>query len=192
MNMDETIHIAVTRRVRREHAKAFERMLADFASRTLNDPNSRGVHLLFPPPCSDSNEYGILRSFANAAARDAFYESAVYKDWVASIDYMLEGEPTFRQLDGLEAWFREPHSSMPPRWKMALLTWLGVWPVSMLVPAAVIPFLSPHIPGVLRSGLIAAGIVVALTWAVMPLLVKLMRSWLHPAVAPPTTIHRAR
>src|SRR4030095_14675521 len=63
-DMDETVHIAITRRVRKEHAKEFERLLADFAGRTLNDPNSRGVQLLFPPPGSDSNEYGILRSFA--------------------------------------------------------------------------------------------------------------------------------
>lgn len=183
--MDETIHIAVTRRVRKEHAKEFERMLADFASRTLNEPNSRGVHLLFPPPGSDSNEYGILRSFANAAARDAFYQSAVYNDWVASIEHMLEGEPICRQLDGLEAWFREPHGKMPPRWKMAVLTWIAVWPVSMLVPKLVIPLLPSVLPTFLRSGLVAAGIVVTLTWGAMPLLVKAAHRWLHPSAPKP-------
>ena len=66
--MEETIHIAVTRQVRKEHAPEFERLLADFAGQSLHVPGSRGVHLLFPPPGSDSTEYGILRSFASAGA----------------------------------------------------------------------------------------------------------------------------
>ena len=182
--MDETIHIAITRRVRKEHAREFERMLADFASRSLADPASRGVHLLYPPPGSDSGEYGILRSFATAADRDAFYESAFYKEWLARIESMIESEPIFRQLNGLEAWFRESHGAMPPRWKMALLTWVAVWPVSMAVPAALAPFYSPGVPGAIRAGIGAAGIVLVLTWAAMPLLVKISRPWLHRSPTP--------
>jgi antibiotic biosynthesis monooxygenase (ABM) superfamily enzyme len=184
--MDDTVHIAITRRVRKEHTREFERMLGDFASRSLTDPTARGVHLLYPPPSSDSCEYGILRSFASAADRDAFYASDFYREWIASIDHMLEGEPTFRRLDGLEAWFREPHGKMPPRWKMALLTWLAVWPVSMLVPAVLVPLLGNVLPAILRVGVIAAGIVCVLTWLAMPLLVKLARPWLHPSSAPIT------
>jgi antibiotic biosynthesis monooxygenase (ABM) superfamily enzyme len=51
---------------------------------------------------------------------------------------------------------------MPPRLKMALLTWIAVWPVSMLVPAILMPLLGPNSPQVLTAGLIAAGIVVIL------------------------------
>jgi uncharacterized protein len=69
---------------------------------------------------------------------------------------------------------------MPPRWKMALLTWIAVWPVSMLVPAILMPLLGPNFPQVLTAGLIAAGIVVILTWVAMPLLVKVAHRWLHP------------
>lgn len=177
--MDDTIHIAITRRVRKEHAKEFERRLADFASRSLTDPASRGVHLLHPPAGAEVCEYGILRSFASEADRDAFYASPFYRDWTASIDHMLEGEPTFRRLDGLEAWFREPHAAMPPRWKMALLTWIAVWPVSMLVPTLLVPLLGTSLPTFLRSGVIAGGIVVVLTWVAMPPLVKLAHGWLH-------------
>lgn len=177
--MDDTIHIAITRRVRKEHTREFERMLAEFASHSLTEPGSRGVHLLYPPPGSDSIEYGILRSFASAADRDAFYASAFYKDWIAQIEPMIEGGPVFRQLDGLEAWFREPHAAMPPRWKMALLTWIAVWPVSMAVPAALAPIYGSNVPGAIRAGVGAVGIVLVLTWVAMPLLVKVARPWLH-------------
>jgi antibiotic biosynthesis monooxygenase (ABM) superfamily enzyme len=93
---------------------------------------------------------------------------------------MVEGEPTYRQLDGLEAWFRDSHGAMPPCWKMALLTWLAVWPVSMLVPALLLPILGPNFPQMLAAGIIAAGIVVILTWVAMPLLVSIARRWLYP------------
>ncbi|HEY5704611.1 MAG TPA: antibiotic biosynthesis monooxygenase [Terrimicrobiaceae bacterium] len=178
--MDEPIHIAITRRVRKSHVAEFERALAEFASRSLAEPGARGVHCLHPPPGSASTEYGILRSFATNADRDAFYDSPLYKNWLEQIEPMVEGEPAYRQLDGLEAWFRDPHSPMPPRWKMALLTWIAVWPVSMLVRAILAPLLGPNFPQVLGAGVTAAGIVVVLTWVAMPLLVKAAHVWLHP------------
>jgi hypothetical protein len=74
-------------------------------------------------------EYGIMRSFASTADRDAFYQTPLYRERLTRIEPMVEGEATYRQLEGLEAWFRSPHAPMPPRWKMALLTWIAVWPV---------------------------------------------------------------
>ncbi|HEY5754005.1 MAG TPA: antibiotic biosynthesis monooxygenase [Chthoniobacterales bacterium] len=182
--MSEPIHIAITRRVRKAHVAEFERALADFASRSLAEPGARGVHCLYPPPGSASTEYGILRTFASTVDRDAFYESALYKDWLARIEPMVEGEASYRQLTGLEAWFRDPHGRVPPRWKMALLTWMAVWPVSMLVPAILVPLLGPNVPKVLTSGVVSAGIVIILTWVAMPLLVKLAHPWLHPSTQP--------
>jgi uncharacterized protein len=138
-----------------------------------------GVHCLHPPPGSGSAEYGIRRSFASAADRDALYQTPLYQEWLDRIEPMVEGEPFYRQLDGLEAWFRDPLGRMPPRWKMGLLTWIAVWPVSMLVPAILVPLLGPDSPKVLTAALISAGIVVILTWVAMPLLVKVAHSWLH-------------
>ncbi len=179
--MSDPIHLAITRRVRKEHAREFEAALADFASRSLAGPGARGVQLLYPPPGSDTCEYGLLRSFASAADRDSFYHSALYKEWLARIEPLIEGPPTYRELSGLEAWFREPHAAMPPRWKMALLTWIVVWPVSMAVPAMLAPVLGPGVPPVIRAGFVAAGIVTVLTWAAMPILVNATRRWLNPA-----------
>ena len=133
---------------------------------------------MHPPPGSGSTEYGILRSFASTADRDAFYQTPLYRQWLDRIEPMVEGEPIYRQLDGLEAWFRDPHGPMPPRWKMAVLTWIAVWPVSMLVPR--LCSARSILPNVLSAGLISAGIVVILTWVAMPLLVKVAHPWLHP------------
>lgn len=179
--MDGPVHIAITRRVRAERAGEFEAALRNFVARSMAAPGTSGVHMLFPPP--GSTEYGVLRSFASAGQRDAFYQSAVYEHWLEEIAPLVEGKPEFRELSGLEAWFRDPHASPPPRWKMALLTWLAVWPVSMLVPAVLVPLLVGRLHSALVSGLVAAGIVFVLTWVAMPLLVKVTHGWLHPTTS---------
>jgi hypothetical protein len=65
------------------------------------------VQCLYPPPGSASMDYGILRSFAGASERDAFYGSPLFNDWLAEIEPMVEGRSSRRHLSGLEAWFRD-------------------------------------------------------------------------------------
>jgi uncharacterized protein len=178
--MDEPIHIAITVRVRKTQVAEFERALTDFVSRSLAEPGARGVQCLYPPPGSASSEYGLIRSFASAADRDAFYKSALFKDWLAHIEPMVEGSSTRRELSGLEAWFRDGDGPMPPRWKMALLTWPAVWLASTLMRTIVAPALGPNVPQVVEAGFITAGVVVMLTWVVMPFLVRIARPWLRP------------
>lgn len=178
--VDEPIHLAITLRVRKTHLADFELALRDFARRSLAEPGTRGVQCLYPPPGSDSTEYGIMRSFASAADRDAFYRTPLFKDWLARVEPMIEWESPRRQLNGLEAWFRNQTEPMPPRWKMALLTWIAAWPVSMFVSAVVALTLGRNIPQVLQGALVAAGLVIALTWVAMPFLVKIAHPWLHP------------
>ena len=81
-DMDDPIHIAITVRVRKPQVAEFERALTDYARQSLAEPGARGVYRLYPPPDSASTEYGIMRSFASAADRDAFYETALFKDWL--------------------------------------------------------------------------------------------------------------
>lgn len=133
--------------------------------------------MLVPPPGSSSPEYGILRTFASARERDDFYASPMFKAWEEKVKPLTEGEPEHRQLNGLEAWFRSPQNP-PPRWKMALLTWVAVWPVSMAVPAALYPLLGQRVSNALFAGAVAGGIVLVLTWVAMPILVTLAKGWL--------------
>ena len=178
--MDEPIHIAIMLRVRKSRVVEFQRALADFAHRSLAEPGARGVQTLYPPPGSASTDYGILRSFASASEREAFYGSPLFKTWLAEIEPMVEGKSSPRQLSGLEAWFRDGQEPMPPRWKMALLTWPAVWLVSTIVRTVLAPALGPVLPGVLESGVVTASVVSILTWIAMPLVVKVARPWLYP------------
>ncbi len=170
------VHAAITRKVKPGSERAYEESLREFFQESLDCAGVLGVHLLSPPPGSSSREYGVLRTFTSAQERDEFYRSELFKKWERRVAQLTEGERTYRELHGLEAWFRT-HDS-PPQWKMALLTWLGVWPTSALVAGLIGPPLAGA-PAILSSALINAGIVVCLTWIVMPALVKVFRFWLQ-------------
>jgi uncharacterized protein len=177
------IHIAITRRVRPGCEAEFKEALREFFQTSFAHGGVLGATMLAPLPGSEERDYGILRSFRSEQERDAFYASPMFKAWDERARTLTEGEPVYRPLNGLEAWFRAP-GGPPPRWKMALLTWLAVWPVSMLVPAVLAPLIGQSVPHFIFAGAVAGGIVAILTWAAMPLLVKVARPWLHQPSSP--------
>ena len=132
--------------------------------------------MLTPPPGSDSREYGILRTFANEQERDTFYQLPMFKAWDERARTLTEGEPVYRQLHGLEAWFRSPHNP-PPRWKMAAATFLGVFPLAMVLNLTLGPLIGSW-PFVIRNAIFNACVVALLTWVVMPFITNVLHSWL--------------
>jgi uncharacterized protein len=176
------IHMAITRRVRPGCEAEFQNALREFLQTSFAHGGVQGASMLTPPPGSDSREFGILRTFADEQERDTFYKSEMFKTWEERARTLTEGEPVYRQLHGLEAWFRSPQRP-PPRWKMAVATLLGVYPVSLLIGVVLSPTLK-QLPLVLNLFVVSAIIVGLLTWVVMPLVTRLLHGWLNP---PPQT-----
>jgi antibiotic biosynthesis monooxygenase (ABM) superfamily enzyme len=172
------IHIAITRTVRAGCEAEFQAALREFFQTSFAHGGVLGASLLTPLPGSDSREYGILRTFASEAERAAFYASPVFKAWEERARTLTEGEPEYRELHGLEAWFRSSNNP-PPRWKMAVATLLGVYPTSLFLSLALGELVHAW-PLLVRSLVIAASMVALLTWVVMPNVTKLLHKWLHP------------
>lgn len=173
----ETVHIAVTRQVKPDCAAAFEKALRKFARESLHEPGTMGVHLIAPIPGTDGCEYGVLRSFESEAASRRFYESDLFRNWQEQSAPMVVGEPVRRRLHGLEAFFRK-RGQPPPRWKMAVVTWLGVFP-AVLLWSSILPRTLGGLPHVAVVAITNVLVVVTLAWGVMPLLTRLFARWLH-------------
>lgn len=173
-----SIHVAITRRVRPGCEAEFQEALREFLQTSFSQETVLGASMLTPSPGSGSRDYGILRTFASEADCDAFYQSSLFKAWEERARTLTEGEAVYRQLHGLEAWFRSPQEP-PPRWKMAVATLAGVYPTSVLIGLLVGPLTRGlHF---LAGSLVFAGLMVALlTWFVMPLVTRLLHHWLHP------------
>lgn len=172
------IHIAITRQVLPGCEAEFQAALGEFFQTSFAQGGVLGAGMLTPPPGSASREFGILRTFASETERDAFYASPLFKAWEERAKALTEGEPEYRQLHGLEAWFRSPHHP-PPRWKMALVTLLGVYPLSLLIGFMFSSTLE-QLPLALNLLVVSVIIVSMLTWVVMPFVTWLLHGWLNP------------
>jgi uncharacterized protein len=175
--MNEPIHVAITRRVKPGREAEFQTALQEFFKSSFANLGVQGASMLVPPPGLSSPEFGILRTFANAQERDTFYASPMFKTWEDQIKPLTEGEPLHRQLNGLEAWFRSPQNP-PPRWKMAIATYLGVVPVIMGLSLTLGPLIRSW-NFVLNNIVFNAWVVALLTWVVMPLITRILHRWLH-------------
>jgi antibiotic biosynthesis monooxygenase (ABM) superfamily enzyme len=177
-NASQPIHVAITRRIKPGCEQEFQTALKEFFASSLAQTGVQGAAMLVPPPGSSSAEYGIIRSFASAGERDAFYTSSLYMEWKKRIAPLSEGEPKIRDLQGLEAFFRTSGSNMPPRWKMAIATYLGVLPVVMALALTLGPLIHSW-SFVMNNIVFNACVVVLLTWVVMPLITRALRGWLE-------------
>lgn len=177
--MEPSIHVAITRKVKPGFEADFETALLKFFAQSLQHKGALGAQLIRPIPGSADRTYGIIRSFAGIDDRDAFYQSDAFREWEAAVQTFAEPDYSMRELHGLEAFFADPGAiKHPPRWKMAMVTWLGVWPTVFVISQLVGPHLAPLQP-LGASAIITMLVVVILTWAVMPALTKLLRPWLR-------------
>ena len=169
------VHIAITRRVRPGRETEFQEALHQFFKESFERSAVLGASMIVPAPGSGAREFGILRTFRDEAERDAFYASALYHSWEERARPLTEGEPEHRVLHGLEAWFRSPGA--PPLWKMAVVTFAGVYPLTSLLPHYFGKLLGSWHPLVVNA-VVTALIVALLSWVLMPVLTRLFHRWL--------------
>ncbi|TDE14875.1 antibiotic biosynthesis monooxygenase [Dyadobacter psychrotolerans] len=168
------IHVAITRKVLPGKEEEFKAALRDFLGESFLHGGVQGAAMITALPGADNREIGILRTFADQAERDAFYNSKLFKDWEKYASKLTE-QPVYRELNGLEAWFRSPEP--PPRWKMAVATLCGVFPTSLFL-SLTLGALIKDFPVMIRVLLIAACMVGLLTWVIMPVVIKFLKPWL--------------
>ena len=158
-----------------ERRRNLKQLFVAFLEESFIHGGVQGAGMITSLPGTNGSEIGILRTFADEAERDAFYESKLFKDWEAYASAITE-DPVYRQLTGLEAWFRSPKS--PSRYKMAFLTLCGVYPSSLILSLTIGPVIK-NLPLVARAFITSLCMVTLLTWVVMPLIIKISKRWLR-------------
>jgi antibiotic biosynthesis monooxygenase (ABM) superfamily enzyme len=169
------IHVAITRKVKPGKEQEFKDALRQFMGESFSYSGVHGASMISGPEGEGDREIGILRTFKNKAERDAFYNSEQFKKWEEYASTLTD-EPVYRELSGLEAWFRSART--PPRWKMALVTLCGVFPTSIFLNLTLGPLVKSF-PLVIRLFIVAVCMVVILTWVVMPKLTLWLKKWLR-------------
>lgn len=180
--MNEPIQVAIVRTVKAGCERDFEQALHEFVGRSLALPGQLGVHIIRPAPGSDSRQYGIIRRFSDREAVAAFRASTEYVAWNEFATDLTEGPARTEELHGLESWFTFPDQPLRPlpQWKMAIVTYLGVVPVTLFL-ALTLGRLLRDWNFVLNNLVFNIFVVALLTWVVMPLFTRALHGWLQAA-----------
>ena len=179
-SFDPGVTVHVVRRVAPENRDAFEEELAGVTAISRKIPGHLGVEIY--RPTGDSHAYNIVFRFDRQQNLDQ-WNALVERDNVLDcLNHLTEGPAQLTVMTGLEHWFTLPENPgrpHPPAWKMALLTWIGLWPLVVLLLWALGPIMA-YMPWPLDTGFNTFVAVIFMTWLVMPRVTRLFQRWLWP------------
>jgi hypothetical protein len=171
----------VTRRVKPGHEAFYEQFLEGIISAASRFPGHLGVEV-FRPESATAGEYRIVYRFDNAEHLRQWLDSDKHAAWLERAEPHVIGPMRTSFVTGLESWFTlpgRPGTPPPPPYKMALLTWITIFPLITGIVVATGPLLE-DLPLALRLGITTAIAVPLMTWVVMPRTTRLLRAWLYP------------
>jgi hypothetical protein len=172
---------AVTRRIKPGHEAAYEAFLAGISGAASAFPGYLGVEV-FRPANGQGGEYRIVYRFDSVAHLRAWLDSAEHAAWLERAEPHVAGPMRTQVLTGLESWFTlptQPGAPPPPRYKMAIVTWITIFPLITGVVVATAPLLG-SLPLVVRLAVTTGVTVPLMTWVVMPRVTRLLGRWLYP------------
>ena len=143
-------------------------------------------------PVVGSTEWHMLYRFADAAALHAWEESPQRQWWLSSAQGMVEHTRVERRT-GIEGWFDRPQEQEvddltgppgpPPRWKQAVIIWLGFFPVSLLAAVTLGHLLAgQHV--VVRTLVTTLCLTPLMTYLVLPQVTRALQWWLQGGPPP--------
>ncbi|MCM2389760.1 antibiotic biosynthesis monooxygenase [Streptomyces albipurpureus] len=174
------VSLLIARQVDPGHEAAFEEWANGLFSVAARFPGHLG-HGLFRP-ASPGEPWFLVHRFRDNDAYEHWHASGERTTWFARADGHHR-EIDRRWLTGLEGWFPVPGADTrqaPSQGKMTLTAFLGIFPVSLLAGTVLQPAMA-GLPLVVRTGIIAALFSTLMSYAVMPVLTRLLRRWLFPS-----------
>ena len=181
------VMLLVSRRPKPGNEAQFEWLMTEFIAQAEAFPGCLGAQLVHPGDevAVEDTLYHALLAFEDAGSLEAWQTSAERAAGLASIAPYIEGVAVERGISGLAHWF-QPRSGaqpgQPPRWKIAVVTWLGIFPTVYFLFLLLGDVLAPWTL-MARIFLLTLLVVAIMTWGVAPRLTRLLRPWLYPSTA---------
>ena len=178
----DPISIGITRRVKNDQVEAFEAWLREIQTAAAGFDGYAGMDVVRPTDAADPT-YVIILRFDSYQHYSAWHESPERGEAVERSLTMTTGDPFVEEAHGLEGWFTPPtpqaSAQRPARYKMTILTIIGLYPLIVGVGALV--GAATDLATAIAT-LITVVVVAALaTYLVMPQLTRSARHWLYPA-----------
>ncbi len=178
---DQAVTVVTSRRVKPGCEAAFEAWLEGIGADAAKFPGYLGRRVTRPHE-HEHPEYVIVFRFASYTTLRGWTESPVRKEWLEKVKPLVLDGFKETTLTGLETWFAvpaKPGMQPPPKHKMAVVSFLVVFPLSVMLGTWVTPRLSV-LPWPLPSLVSCVVMIALMTWVLMPRVTWLFRKWLYP------------
>jgi antibiotic biosynthesis monooxygenase (ABM) superfamily enzyme len=171
--------VVVSRNVFPGHERDYDDWVRRLAEAARQAPGNRGVTMLIPSP-GKAGLYHVVLRFADEKSVLQWETSYIRQKLTHEADAF--SRRSRQEATGLETWFSIPECpelETPPRWKMAVVTFIAVYILaSIIIPLEELIFKEANF--FLLNVLTTVLLVGILTWAVMPLFSRyIFRKWLY-------------
>jgi uncharacterized protein len=175
------VTVVVSRRIKPGREAEYEHWVRGVGEVAGRFPGHQGINVIRPRDKANP-EYVLIFRFDHYYNLKRWTESTERAEWVARVAPLCEAAAKIEVLTGLEAWFTlpdKPPAPPPPRYKMALLTFGVIFPLSSFVAQPLGAALSRVLPPLLASLLLMAATIAAMTYVIMPRVTRLFYGWLY-------------
>jgi len=162
-------------------AQPLEQAIKNLIAAALRFPGHLGVTVTRPALPTQPG-FRLVYRFDTGEHLRSWEESDEHARLATVADRFTQGEPQRTVLSGLEAWCTlpgAPAATPPPRGKITIVTWLGIFPLVYAFGNLVGVILPPDVPPILRIAIVTILVVAAMSYVVGPLLTRLFRKWLQ-------------
>jgi uncharacterized protein len=181
------VTVIVKRITKKDKIKEFEEWLSGISKEVSKQEGNMGIDTIRPTDKSKL-EYVVIFRFNNYDSLTKWEKSTIRNEWLQKGRKLAESDYDVQKMTGLEFWFtpyfNDESSPMiplqpPPRYKMVIVT-IPVISILLLTLVPQIHFLTEmlSIPFPIRLVIALTITVLLMTYVIMPLLTKLLKSWL--------------
>jgi antibiotic biosynthesis monooxygenase (ABM) superfamily enzyme len=156
----------------------FEAWAHDMTTVATGHPGHLGAAWLRPDAMGGA--YQVVLRFSSPRLLDEWMSSPERAEMVNKLAGIATHSETRQTGTGLETWFSLPGQALPPppKWKMCLVTFGAVYPLSIVFNWLVAPRVHDWAL-LVRAVFFPVALVPLLTFVVMPRLSRLLRGWLY-------------
>lgn len=167
----------VRHKVKKEAKSAFEDWLIGISNKVKGYNGFKGRYVI--PPKKEEGDYIVVFQFDTIENLTFWMESKDRLEEIEKLKLLAVEETELNFEEGIDFWFTTPEMKVqgPPKWKMAIITWIAVYPMVIMLLyfyGALFPLLA--LP--LKVLFVTLTLVPLLTWFLMPSLTKLFKSWI--------------
>ncbi|MEG3877962.1 antibiotic biosynthesis monooxygenase, partial [Microcoleus sp. herbarium7] len=174
--------VAIARRVKPGYEADFEAAVRGATLAASTFPGYLGSEVLYPN--NRRGDWQMILRFDTLIHLQEWENSPICQGWIARADALTE-TPRVSRVNGLEAWFalpEMPNVVPPPKWKTAIVSAIGIYPMISVMPILLKP-ITNGLPAWLATLVSIAIMMPLMTWVVMPQITRLFKRWLYPPMA---------